>query len=550
MSDNSLANDLAEKIVVKLKEDGALDLTDTKAFRDFTSLLHEAITKNEVELTNYIGTLGSLRDDLDNLKEQDKNTLESIKNQNANISNEIKNIVQYVADYVANSNNANTNTQTQAKQPSKKPTTNTVAPPTANVEEKAKEELEKKEAKASDDKIKETLDSVNKRSLKILKAINEFTKDTKKDTKQTEQTIKHEVKQSERKTNLKHRFQINKTERKLKHTIKSRFSKWWSRIKKLMFIASIFFFGSFLKKVLSGVKEMTEPIWRPFVTWFEGEFPKITKYISDIADSVKTIADFVKPIVDYFAEEEKNKEVDVASGELTTDANGNVKATNVTDAQIEQAVSAKSTQDYVAEGGTLAVGTAATIKAGMATGPIGAIAAAGITSSILGYEDMMNAYGNATAIKAKYQEQEDDLLKRKETTTDPVELQAIETALKLLAYNRARVDYEAGNHQLMTSSRAAGITMGQAFKSRQVDKAKKEYEEAEKLLKDMQAFPNQYDNNGMLTTEGYMRKASLFSNTLTSKLEENQGQVLNVVENTSMHTTEINIVTDSKKPFE
>lgn len=100
-----------------------------------------------------------------------------------------------------------------------------------------------------------------------------------------------------------------KMERSIKKTVKSRVGKLWSIFKKLLIVGLLIFFAPILKNAFSKMadvfkvgfnkfKDMTEPLWRPFIDWFKKEFPTVTNYIIEIAGYVKDVGSAVKKIAD------------------------------------------------------------------------------------------------------------------------------------------------------------------------------------------------------------------------------------------------------------
>ena len=165
--------------------------------------------------------------------------------------------------------------------------------------EKEKEEAEKKkeEKKKLDPakrKVKEEKEEQKSKTDRMLELIEKMPKSNSDEIKRAD---KRSMERSV------------KMERSIKKTIKSRVGKLWSIFKKLLIVGLLLFFAPVLKNAFSKMadvlkssfqkfKDLTEPLWRPFIEWFQSEFPMLTDYIKEMAGYVKKIGGAIKLIAD------------------------------------------------------------------------------------------------------------------------------------------------------------------------------------------------------------------------------------------------------------
>lgn len=284
---SKLVENLAEELVAKLKEDGTLDLSDNEKFEEFTDLLYEI-------LDNGVETEQRIIDTNDKIETVDKKT--------DDLGNNINSLAESIYNYfnkkgVENTNSGNSVTSSGVLNNIQ----NNVQAISVNqhrvlaIVEKLQSDTT---AQGNDIKeIRKKLDEKPKDNTTTPTTDDTIPTDSSDDEKGSKhhvrtilylKSIKGSIKKSEH--NL--RKDNKRMERSIKSKIKSGFGKWWGRFKKILLIAAIFLFGGVIKRILGGIAEMTEPMWRPFVDWFQKNFPKLTEGIQWVMHAVGEILDF------------------------------------------------------------------------------------------------------------------------------------------------------------------------------------------------------------------------------------------------------------------
>lgn len=317
---SKLVENLAEELVEKLKEDGTLNLSDNEKFEEFTDLLYEILDNGVETEQRIIDTNDNLDKKVDDLNENIDSLAASIYNYfnkkdagnndsgnnmtSSGVLNNIQNNVQAISvnqhrmlaivEKLQSDTTAQGNDIKEIKKKiDEKPKDNTTTPTT-------------------DDTIPTDSSDDEKGSKHHVRTILYL------------KSIKGSIKKSEH--NL--RKDNKRMERSIKSKIKSGFGKWWGRFKKILLIAAIFLFGGVIKRILGGIAEMTEPMWRPFVDWFQKNFPKLTEGIQWVMHAVGEILDFaltLKGLYDKYygdATDEQKVAVEAAGTVASTTASG------------------------------------------------------------------------------------------------------------------------------------------------------------------------------------------------------------------------------------
>lgn len=261
-----LVDNLAESLVDALGESKDLDLMNNEKFSAFTDLLHEVSNKIE-----------------EKGKELEKRNSEKLESETQLLYDTLIVAVDSVYNGAVGPGN-HLDRSLMEKDIHKG----------AKAKNENKDESKKKSS-FKDDVFKKNLNKNEKtdqqRILELLEKMSKATTDA----------IKESDKKSEKRA-------INMT-RSIKKTIKSRMGKLWSMFKKVLIVGLLLFFAPILKDAFTKMKDavatgfnkfkdFTEPLWRPFIEWFQKEFPKVTDYMMEIADYVKKIGISIKKIAD------------------------------------------------------------------------------------------------------------------------------------------------------------------------------------------------------------------------------------------------------------
>jgi len=246
-----LVNNLAESLVDALSESKDLNLMNNERFSEFTDLLQSLSTK------------------IDESKKQNSDKIEA---ETQLLYDALLAALSDISDRVYRAKNLSKFKNKDIHKEGGK---------------EAVENQNQKNKKLSQDKMRKGKDQESEsgedRFMKLLEKLRGLEK------RQTERSIK--------------------MERSIKKTVKSRVGKLWSIFKKLLIVGLLIFFAPILKNAFSKMadvfkvgfnkfKDMTEPLWRPFIDWFKEEFPTVTNYIIEIAGYVKDVGSAIKKIAD------------------------------------------------------------------------------------------------------------------------------------------------------------------------------------------------------------------------------------------------------------
>ena len=308
---SKLVENLAEELVEKLKEDNALDLSNPDKLNEFTDLLYE-ILDNGIETEKRVDDL-DVKTDI--LGEETDDLRKNVNNLAADIYNYFKQDENTpTADNGNNDDGVNNGlklklrtievNQNRVLSIVERLQTNVTAQ--GNDITEIKKELNKKgerdDTKPTSGETPNPLDSSNdeKGSKYHVRTIH-YLKSIQGSIHRSEHNLRRDNK---------------RMERSIKSKIQSGFGKWWGRLKKMLLIAAIFIFSPLIKRILGGILEMTEPMWRPFTDWFQKNFPKLTEGIQWVMSAVGDILDFaltLKELYNKYADMDDNKKDAIAA---------------------------------------------------------------------------------------------------------------------------------------------------------------------------------------------------------------------------------------------
>lgn len=291
---SKLVENLAEELADKLKENGTLDLSDNETFGEFTDLLYE-ILDHSTKTDEKADELGVKLND----------TNEKI----TNIDKDITDLAVSVYDYFNKDEEKEGGEKTENKQDDIIDRLKNLRFHQARLQGSVNrlEEL----AQKSDKRIEEQGKNIEVLKKKLLDEFGHSSDTGGSSTSTTDgggsgtaksrysPRLLHSIRRDIREVDARRHKDNIKMTRSIKSSIKNRFGKWWARLKKVLLIASIFLFGDFVKSILKGVAELTEPIWRPFVNWFQTNFPVLSSYIADIAHGIGWLLDAVNNLMKF-----------------------------------------------------------------------------------------------------------------------------------------------------------------------------------------------------------------------------------------------------------
>ncbi len=259
-----LVDSLAESLVNVLGESKDLNLMNNEKFSELTDLLHDLSTKIDE----------SKKQNDDKIESETQLLYDALLTVLSDISGRVyrvDDLKKYKDKDIHKDSRKETTENTEKKKLS----------PDKNAKEKDKDKkAEEKDKKAKDDTIIDLLKKNPDTISKLLKGL---------ESRQIERSVK--------------------MERSIKKSVKSRVGKLWSMFKKLLVVGLLLFFAPVLKSAFSKMadvlkssfqkfKDLTEPLWRPFIEWFQSEFPMLTDYIKEMAGYVKKIGGAIKLIAD------------------------------------------------------------------------------------------------------------------------------------------------------------------------------------------------------------------------------------------------------------
>lgn len=310
---SKLVENLAEELVEKLKEDGKLDLSDNEKFQEFTDLLYE-ILDNGKETDERVNELGEKTDGVD------KKADDLDKNINGLANSIYTYFHQQEAKENAKNENDGVNSGVWLKLKSIEVNQNRVL----SIVEKLQGNIT---AQGSDiETVKKEVQKTTNTDDKAQTATAEIgteTTDDEKGSKHHVRTFQYlkSIRSAVSRSEMNLRRDNKRMERSIKDKIKSGFGKWWGRLKKILMVAAIFLFGGVIKRILGGILEMTEPMWRPFTDWFTKNFPKLSEGIQWVMHAVGQILDFaltLKGLYDKYSEDDDKKAAMDAAGTVAT----------------------------------------------------------------------------------------------------------------------------------------------------------------------------------------------------------------------------------------
>lgn len=494
---SKLVENLAEELVEKLKEDGTLDLSDNEKFEEFTDLLYE-ILDNGVETEQRI------------INTNDK--METVDKKADDLNNNINGLAESIYNYFnkkdAGNNDSGNNVASSGV--------------LSNIQNNVQAiSVNQHRVLAIVEKLQSDTTAQGNDIKEIKKRLDEKPKDNTippTDSSDDEKGSKHHVRTIHYLKSIRgsiHRSEHNlrqdnkRMERSIKSKIKSGFGKWWGRLKKILLVAAIFLFGGVIKRILGGIVEMTEPMWRPFTDWFTKNFPKLSEGIQWVMHAVGEILDFALTLKELY----------------------NKYYGNATDEQKE----AMKEAGIVAS--SAATGFAVAGLPGMAAGAL-------VGSFLAAVHDIDNQQELTEKYEAARKEYETALenenltaLERQRIKTEVAELdylyqQKNAEFLKRVAYRNSFA------HQSMTAP------SGMAYNPMQMNylnpKYKETYEGEQKKYQDMQNHPEWFDTNGNYDLGGMTGSAF---NGLTSNLafSDTNGDAPNIVSNNTFITTEVTV---------
>lgn len=309
---SKLVENLAEELVEKLKEDGTLDLSDNEKFNEFTDLLYEI-------LDNGVETEQRIIDTNDKMETVDKKT----DDLNNNINGLAESIYNYFNKRDAGNNDSGNNVASSGVLSNIR---NNVQAISVNqhrvlaIVEKLQSDMT---AQGNDIKeIRKKLEEKPKDNTTTPTTNGTIPTDSSDDEKGSKHHVRtihylKSIRGSIRRSEHNLRQDNKRMERSIKNKIKSGFGKWWGRLKKILLVAAIFLFGPVIKRILGGIVEMTEPMWRPFTDWFTKNFPKLTEGIEWVMHAVGQILDFALTLKElyneYLGTDEKKEEAAAAA---------------------------------------------------------------------------------------------------------------------------------------------------------------------------------------------------------------------------------------------
>lgn len=434
-SNSKLVEALAEELVKELKEQDAFNLSNNEDFQFFTDLLYEALDK-KTDAEEKIGE--SVDEAVENQKETG-DRLEALSQKMDEVranSDDNAELLSMKDDDIMESVKGLQETVNGLIQKDKGDSKYIIA----------KDDID--EIKAVGRNTRSELEDINDRSAAILDHVVKNSKKQLRKIDRVEKKNENAIRRSRHKINRRHKLQIGHATSSIKRTIKTRFSKWWSRIKKLMLVASLFIFGPVIKKLIGAIVEKTQPLWQPVVDWFKTEFPQMTEFIKSIAASVGAIMDFIKPFVDYFAENTEDEVTaedakEIAEATIVKDEDGNtVEIKQLTEEERSDVAQARTEGEE--EPGVLK--TAAKWGARSA----GMIFAAPLVATDImreGNQDVEKAMEANEGTFATYDDKIKELTAEREQTTDPVRQAEIDALILDAERNKIQIENEIKNER-------------------------------------------------------------------------------------------------------
>jgi len=503
---SKLTQELADNLVDVMKDNNLIDFSDNEKFNEFTDLLHEILDKSE-NSTEALEALSKKSDDIDETAENIEDKLDHLAARE--LASSIYSYFKQADAQQDNNDNSKgivntiqTNTFriiaiVENLQSSVGGLQSSINKQSADIEDIKKELAKKAPTKESPADATSASDE-------------ETDPETGRKKSFRVQTIHHirnlrgAVSQSERRLHQHN----DRMERSLGKKIKAGFGKFWSKLKKILIVAALFLFGPVIKRVLQGILEMTEPMWRPFTDWFTANFPKLSEGIQWVMHALGEVLDFVITLKEFydkhFKDNEANKDAAVAAGTVV--------------------------------GSTLVGARVAGLPGAAVGAAVGALIAQSRALLVEGerWDEAQQKYKEAVAeIEKELARTDLSAIDKQRLKTDKAELDYLYD--KENAKHIKNVSMLTPNFGTSTYSTYMG---NPALKNYEDPTYKRQYESEKAKYENMQKHPEYYDENGDLSLSALTGGAFSGFSTTFDKMNENS------TDNASIIASNTNVVTN------